>query len=116
MRQVETPCGVAASESSATPISMAKPPGSRGEHGTVDWLVGTESDAVRRMELSFHALRAASRRDIDVPKAVIRKWLRAQYYEPGFRDALRRVYQYRKMVLAIFDELVLHEQRQPRLQ
>jgi hypothetical protein len=56
------------------------------------------------------------RRDIDVPKAVIRKWLSAPHYEPGFRDALRRVYQYRKMVLAIFDELVLHEQRKPRLQ
>jgi len=38
----------------------------------MDWPVGTESDAVRRMELSFHALRAASRRNIDVPLAVRR--------------------------------------------
>lgn len=56
------------------------------------------------------------RRDIDIPKSVIRKWLRAPQYEPGFRDTVRRVYQYRKMVLAIFDELVLREQRKPRLQ
>ncbi len=38
----------------------------------MDCPVGTESEAVRRMELSFHALRVASRRDIDVPLAVRR--------------------------------------------
>ena len=42
----------------------------------MDWPVGTESDAVRRMEVSFHALRAASRRDIDVPLAVRRDRLK----------------------------------------
>jgi len=50
------------------------------------------------------------RRDIDVPKD---KWLNRQRYETGFRDALRRVYQYRKQVLAIFDELVLNEKNRP---
>ena len=35
----------------------------------MDWPVGTESDAVRRMEASFHALHEASRRAIDVPLA-----------------------------------------------
>lgn len=49
------------------------------------------------------------RRDIDVPKPVLEKWLRKQRYETGFRDALKRVYTYRKQVLAIFDELVLNE-------
>ena len=56
------------------------------------------------------------RRDIDVPKPVLEKWLNRQRYESGFRDALRRVYQYRKQVLAIFDELVLNEKIRPRLQ
>ncbi|MEN6532592.1 MAG: hypothetical protein ABFD89_02955 [Bryobacteraceae bacterium] len=56
------------------------------------------------------------RQDIDIPKSMIQKWLRAPQYEPGFRETLRRVYQYRRTVLAIFDELVLHEQRRPRLQ
>ena len=49
------------------------------------------------------------RRDIDVPPDVVRRWLRTRHYEASFRDTLRRVYSYRKMVLAIFDELVLHE-------
>jgi hypothetical protein len=53
------------------------------------------------------------RRDIDVPKPVLDKWLNRQRYETGFRDALRRVYQYRKQVLAIFDELVLNEKNRP---
>lgn len=53
------------------------------------------------------------RRDIDVPKPVLEKWLSRQCYETGFRDALRRVYQYRKQVLAIFDELVLNEKNRP---
>jgi hypothetical protein len=57
----------------------------------------------------------ALRRDIDVPKPVLDKWLRRRY-EPGFRDAIKRVYSYRKQVLAIFDELVLNERIRPRIQ
>jgi len=57
----------------------------------------------------------ALRRDIDVPKPVLDKWLRRQY-EPRFRDAIKRVYSYRKQVLAIFDELVLNERIRPRIQ
>ena len=53
------------------------------------------------------------RRDIDVPKPILEKWLSRQRYETGFRDALRRVYHYRKQVLAIFDELVLNEKNRP---
>lgn len=56
------------------------------------------------------------RRDIDVPRTLLQKWLRARQYEPSFRDSLRRVYNYRKMVLAIFDELVLNEHGKSRLQ
>ena len=58
----------------------------------------------------------ALRRDIDVPKSLIDKWQKAPRYEGSFRDALRRVYVYRKKVLAIFDELVTTERHRPRLQ
>ncbi len=56
------------------------------------------------------------RRDIDVPKPLIDKWLKAPRYETNFRDNLRRVYSYRKQVLAIFDELVHSEKNRMRLQ
>lgn len=56
------------------------------------------------------------RRDIDVPKPLLQKWLNPQRYESNFRDSLRRVYQYRKQVLAIFDELVLNEKTRLRIQ
>ncbi|HYL36399.1 MAG TPA: hypothetical protein VEV17_10845 [Bryobacteraceae bacterium] len=56
------------------------------------------------------------RRDIDVPKPLLQKWLKSQRYELGFRNSLKRVYQYRKQVLAIFDELVLNEKSRMRLQ
>ena len=57
----------------------------------------------------------ALRRDIDVPKPVLDKWLRRKY-EPSFRDTIHRMYSYRKQVLAIFDELVLNEKSRMRLQ
>ncbi len=53
------------------------------------------------------------RRDIDVPKDVLEKWLQPKRYEGTFRESLLRVYNYRKQVLAIFDELVHHEKNQP---
>lgn len=55
------------------------------------------------------------RRDIDVPKPVLEKWLKTQRFEGHFRDSLRRLYSYRKQVLAIFDELVLNERNRPRI-
>lgn len=55
------------------------------------------------------------RRDIDVPRPVLDKWLRPQRYEDNFRDSLRRMYSYRKRVLAIFDELVLKEKHRVRI-
>jgi hypothetical protein len=58
----------------------------------------------------------ALRRDIDVPKPLIDKWMKAPRYESNFRDNLRRVYSYRKQVLAIFDELVHSEKSRVRLQ
>ena len=58
----------------------------------------------------------ALRRDIDVPKDVLEKWLRPNRYDSSFREALRRLYYFRKQVLAIFDELVTNERNRARLQ
>jgi hypothetical protein len=55
------------------------------------------------------------RRDIDVPQPLLSKWLQPQRYEEGFRNSLRRMYSYRKTVLAIFDELVLKEKHRVRI-
>jgi hypothetical protein len=55
------------------------------------------------------------RRDIDVPKPILDKWLQPQRYETDFRDSLRKMYAYRKKVLAIFDELVLKEKYRIRI-
>ncbi len=57
----------------------------------------------------------ALRRDIDVPRPLLSKWLQPQRYEESFRDSLRRMYTYRKKVLAIFDELVLKEKYKARV-
>lgn len=55
------------------------------------------------------------RRDIDVPKDTLQKWLGTRRYASNFRDNLKRVYTYRKQVLAIFDELVMNEKTRQRL-
>ncbi len=55
------------------------------------------------------------RRDIDVPRPLVNKWLQPQRYEDNFRDSLRQIYSYRKKVLAIFDELVLKEKHRVRV-
>jgi hypothetical protein len=47
---------------------------------------------------------------------VFEKWMRPRRYDTGFRESLRRVYHYRKQVLAIFDELVLSGRNRARLQ
>ena len=58
----------------------------------------------------------ALRQDIDVPRSLLDKWLKAPDFEATFRESLQRVYTYRKQVLAIFDGLVLNEQNRLRLQ
>ena len=55
------------------------------------------------------------RREIDVPKPLLEKWLTSKRFEPGFHDSLKRVYNYRKQVLAIFDELVGTEKNRLRV-
>jgi len=49
------------------------------------------------------------REEIDISPKVFRKWMRAQEFDQTFREDLRRMYQYRKQVLAIFDSLVTSE-------
>ena len=56
------------------------------------------------------------RQDIDVPRGVADRWVRARDFQGRFRSDLDRVYQYRKRVLAIFDGLVSNEQTHARLQ
>lgn len=56
------------------------------------------------------------RRDIDIPRELLEKWMRARDFEESFRRSLWRVYRYRKQVLAIFDELVGSERHRSRLQ
>lgn len=56
------------------------------------------------------------RRDIDVPRELVEKWMRSPSFEASFRQTLWRVYRYRKQVLAIFDELVGSERHRWRLQ
>lgn len=56
------------------------------------------------------------RQDIDVPRPLLEKWMKARDFEHTFRQNLQRVYTYRKQVLAIFDGLVLNEQTHFRLQ
>lgn len=58
----------------------------------------------------------ALRQDIDVPRSLLEKWLKAPDFEASFRENLQRIYEYRKQVLAIFDGLVLNEQNHLRLQ
>jgi len=55
------------------------------------------------------------RRDIDVPKVTLQKWLGTRQYAETFRDNLKHVYTYRKQVLAIFDELVMNERNRQRV-
>ena len=50
------------------------------------------------------------RREIDISPKLFHKWMRAREYGPAFRTNLRRMYAYRKQVLAIFDSLVTTEQ------
>ena len=65
--------------------------------------------------LRGHSIEAL-RQDIDVPRTLLDKWLKAPDFETSFRENLQRVYTYRKQVLAIFDGLVLNEQNHMRLQ
>ncbi len=52
------------------------------------------------------------RAEIDVSPQIYKKWMRAREYDQNFREQLRRMYFYRKQVLAIFDSLVMSNRTQ----
>jgi len=56
------------------------------------------------------------RRDIQVPPQVMAKWHREAEREPELRDIFRRMIEYRRHVLAIFDSLIVCERTSQRLQ
>ena len=56
------------------------------------------------------------RKDIDIPKPMIIKWLHHRGYEGDFRESVKRVYAFRRQVLAVFDELVDREKLRIRVQ
>jgi hypothetical protein len=56
------------------------------------------------------------RKDIDVPKKLLDKLLRRHKNEIAMRQKLRQAYNYRKQVLAVFDELVNSQRTRERVQ
>jgi hypothetical protein len=56
------------------------------------------------------------RRDIEVPPAVLAKWHREAEREPQLRDIFTRIVEYRRHVLAIFDNLVGSDEQNVRVQ
>jgi hypothetical protein len=56
------------------------------------------------------------RRDIAVPAAVLAKWDRESQREPRLRSMLERVVEYRRHVLAIFENLIGRDTSPQRIQ
>ena len=56
------------------------------------------------------------RKDIDVPRKLLDKLMKRHRNETQVQQKLHRVYNFRKQVLAIFDELVDRERTGKRIQ
>jgi hypothetical protein len=56
------------------------------------------------------------RRDIEVPPDVLARWHREAQHEPGLRDVLDRMVEFRRHVLAIFEALIGYDAHTQRLQ
>jgi hypothetical protein len=56
------------------------------------------------------------RRDIEVPPEVLARWHREAQREPGLRDVLDRMVEYRRHVLAIFEALIGYDAKTQHLQ
>jgi hypothetical protein len=56
------------------------------------------------------------RRDISVPATVLAKWDKETVREPQLRPVLERIVQYRQHVLALFENLIVHDSATQRLQ
>lgn len=97
--------------SSNSPRPVAPPPGDN-----------FDPIEVQREAAMFYGLflRGASpeelRRDIAIPLEMIRKWLSHPLYGGQFRENARRIYRFRRQVLAVFDELVDQARMKDRVQ
>jgi len=56
------------------------------------------------------------RRDIAVPAPVLAKWDKETVKQPGLRPLLERIVDYRRRVLAIFENLIVHDSAKQKLQ
>jgi hypothetical protein len=56
------------------------------------------------------------RRDISVPATVLAKWDKETVREPQLRPVLERIVQYRQHVLALFENLIVHDSATQKLQ
>jgi hypothetical protein len=56
------------------------------------------------------------RRDIEIPKCMIDKWMRHAGYDFNFRENARKAYEFRRQVLAVFDELIDQGRYEARFQ
>jgi hypothetical protein len=85
-------------------------------------VVGSELEFPQREAAFFYGLflRGHSaeklRRDIEVPPAVLAKWDRESQREPHLREVLEKIVDYRRHVLAIFENLVGHDSSKQPLQ
>jgi hypothetical protein len=56
------------------------------------------------------------RRHIAVPAPVLAKWDKETVKQPALRPILERVVEYRRHVLAIFENLIVHDSARQKLQ
>ena len=56
------------------------------------------------------------RQDIAVPAPVLAKWDKETVKQPALRPILERVVDYRRRVLAIFENLIVHDSAKQKLQ
>lgn len=90
----------------------------------VAWAPGTDFDPVdvQREAAMFYGLFLRGhepeqlRQDIAIPRSTLDRWLSHPHYDTEFRERARRAYDFRRQVLAVFDELVDRETIRARLQ
>lgn len=56
------------------------------------------------------------KRDIEIPWKMVERWMNNPSYDGAFRENVKRIYRFRRQVLAVFEELVDQERVKSRLQ
>ena len=56
------------------------------------------------------------KRDIEIPNQMLEKWLKHPSYDGHFRNNVKRIYHFRRKVLAVFEELVDQARLEARIQ